>query len=152
MRAHNNLFFFSCHQQQRTCLIVKSLRSSRSFPSISSSSSCVRDLISPLSSILLANKLCRSVGMSCCFSKAWSSGWVMLSKLWPYKSDYWKNGADYFKIKLRNYSHYPKQSEALNCACLYLLRAERQGRAQLEWKIMARETRIVSQLQLCISI
>lgn len=57
---------------------------------MSSSSSWLRDLISPLSSVLAANKLCRSVGMSCCLRKAWSSGWVMLSKLWPYKSDWWR--------------------------------------------------------------
>lgn len=69
-------------------LIVKSLRSSRSFKSISSSSSFVRDLISPFSSDFAENKLCRSVGISCCFRKAWSSGCVILSKLCPYKSDW----------------------------------------------------------------
>lgn len=69
-------------------LIVKSLRSSRSFKSISSSSSFVRDLTSPFSSVFAENKLCRSVGISCCLRKAWSSGCVILSKLCPYKSDW----------------------------------------------------------------
>lgn len=68
-------------------LMLKSLRSSLNFLSISSSSSCVRWRTSPFSSVFARNKLCRSVGISCCFRKAWSSGWVMLSKLWPYKSD-----------------------------------------------------------------
>lgn len=87
-----NTIFFYCQfiifllSFQTLYLIVKSLLSSLSFLSISSSSSSVLDRGSPCSSDFVINKSCRSVGMSCCLRKVWSSGCVMFNRLCPYKS------------------------------------------------------------------